>query len=361
MKLINPVLPFALLLGLAACENTPPEAEPLIRPVRVEALAPAGAAPARTFSGRVQAARLTQTSFMVSGLARAVDVEIGQRVRAGTVLAALDPTDIELELGQGRASLRQAQAQLRNAEASHERVRALYEHQNASRQDYDAARAARDSARAQVAALRERQGLLERKLGYTRLVATEAGVVTDVKIEVGETVRAGQPAVVLQVGEALEVEVDVPEAAVTGIRVGGAVVVRVPALDDIEVAGVVQAVGAAGDAAATFPVRARLEPGAVQRLRPGMAAELRFVGTERAALPSVASAAVGEDASGRFVLVAVPMTPGRATVERRSVEVGEFVAGRIEISSGLELGELVVTLGLNTLQPGAVVALTTAR
>ena len=70
-----------------------------------------------------------------------------------------------------------------------------------------------------------------------------------------------------------------------------------------------------------------------------------------------APVAVIEDDEGRFVWIVVPTEPGLGTVSRRAVTVGELTAFGLEIVSGLEDGDAVVTAGVSQLEDGLSVKL----
>ena len=132
----------------SACEKAPPETEPPMRPVRYLAVTDSDGARSRTFSGTSRSTQVSRLSFKVSGTVVELPVEVGDRLRAGMLLARLDRSGFDLEVQQAQANLVQAEANLRNAESNYERVQGLYENNSTSRNDLDAARAGAESARA---------------------------------------------------------------------------------------------------------------------------------------------------------------------------------------------------------------------
>jgi RND family efflux transporter MFP subunit len=360
-----------MLLPLACSDEEPPP--PPLRPVRTQEVVATGSSRVRTFSGATRAGIETRLSFRVPGQIRRLPVRVGDRVAAGTLLAELERTDYTLAVEQRRASLAQAGAAERKASADYERVRQLYENQNASRNDLDAARAAFESATAQVEAATKQLEMAERQLDYTELRAPVDCDVAAVLVEVNENVQAGQGVVILTAGDALEVEVAMPEILIAQVAEGDPVEVVIDAMPGERFAATVTEVGVQPTGSATtFPVKVRLET-AVDAIRPGMAAEVAFRfeasgGGETIYVPAVA---VGEDRAGRFVFVAEPETGGddaagtagatigattaaatTAVVHRRAVTVGNLTADGIEIEDGLEEGDLVVTAGVSKIQDG---------
>ncbi|MDD9939695.1 MAG: efflux RND transporter periplasmic adaptor subunit [Myxococcales bacterium] len=353
----------SMSLVLAGCEKPEEQqAKPIIRPVRYVVVASPDTNLHRTFSGAVKAGSESRLSFRVPGRISKVHAKVGTRLKPGQMIAQLDPTDFQLQLQEARAAIARSQAQTRAAAASYKRVRALYANQNATRQELDSARAQAESAEAAGASMEQNVRLLQRQLAYATLNAPSAGTISRVEVEAGENVAPGQVVAVLQVGEQLEVEVAVPESTISRIEPGSRVQVTVKALSGKSLEGTVTEVGVASAQAAVYPVTVVLK-GAVQDVRAGMAADVRFAfksvrSPEVRLLPP---AAVGEDREGRFVYVVEPAkrdgSKGLGTIQRRAVEVGEISAAGLEIERGLKDGERVVTAGVGRIHDGLTVKL----
>ena len=342
-----------------ACGGEDPAEEPVVRPVRFAQVFATGAARVRTFSGVSRAGVESRLSFRVAGIIQQMAVSVGDSVRSGQLIARLDPTDYQLELQRAEASLRQAMAEQRNANANYQRVQALWETNNATRQDLDASRTANESAQAAVESLENEVQLASVRVGYTRLTAPMAGAIAEVPVEVNENVQPGEPVALLTSGSAPEVEVAMPGVLIRRVRRGDAVSVVFDALPQDTFPGRITEVGVSAiGTATTFPVRARLEA-SDPAIRSGLSAEVAFrfaagSGGERILVPPVA---VTEDEAGRFVWLVVPGEAGFGTVERRAVTVGELTTFGLEIRSGLEDGDAVVTAGVSQLADGLLVKL----
>ncbi len=329
----------------------------LLRPVRYEKVFSTGGDRWRQFSGVAQAGLESKLSFKVAGTIQRVNVKVGDRIRAGQLIAELDPGDFNLQVQQGQASLESAKAQERKAKSDYDRVRQLYENRNASRNDLDATRAAFESASAQVTAQEKQLALARSQLSYTRLTAPVDGAIAAVEIEVNENVNAGQTIVQLSSGTNIEVQVAIPEILISQVRDGDEVKVTFDALPGTSFPGRVTEVGVASTGfATTYPVKVRLDGSRVKDLRPGMAAEVAFQfgheGTrERMIVPAIS---VGEDRNGRFVFTIAPSNEedGIGIVHRHAVSIGDLNNAGIEILDGIEDGSLVITAGVSKLSDG---------
>lgn len=357
----SPVLLSLLLAGLllVACGGEVVDEEPPLRPVRSQVVQASGGERIRVFSGSARAGTESRLSFRIAGMVEEVNVVVGETVRAGQILARIDPTDFQLQVQEAEAGLAAATAAWRNAVAEYERVRALYENNNASRSQLDAARSAAESGEAQMEVTGNRLELARSRLGYSTLQAPVTGSVAAVPVEVNENVQPGQMVVRLNYGSMPEVRVGVPEVAISEIERGDGVSVSFDALPGRSFRATVTEVGVAStETGTTFPVIARLEESDAA-IRSGMAAEVafRFGDAEAAQRIFVPPVSVVEDREGRFAFVVESRGDGAAVVRRRPVTVGELTSEGLEVKSGLTLGELVVTAGVRRLSDGMQVRL----
>jgi RND family efflux transporter MFP subunit len=351
----------ALALAAWGCaEQAPPERT--LRPVRTVQVFHTGVERVRSFSGTARAGQESRLSFRVRGTVEVLSVKLGDRVRAGQVLARLDPQDYQLRVEDAEASLARIRAEVRNAEANYARIRDLYENNNASLTDLDASRAAFEST---TAALESGEKKLEQarlQLSYTRLEAPTAGAISEVPVEVNENVQPGQTVAVLTAEARPEVEIGMPEVFISRVQEGQLVEVTFDALGARRFDATVTEVGVTSTGlATTFPVKARLDRDEPDVL-PGMAAEVhfRFAAEGEGDRIEVPAFAVGEDRDGRYVFVVEEVGEGIGRAVRREVTVGSLTAeGGLEILRGLTDGERVITAGVSRIQDGREVRLDT--
>jgi len=331
-KPIASIVTLICILLMFSCEKNEIVKE-VVRPVRTEQVFSSGGERVRIFSGVVQSGSESKLSFKVSGTVQKVSVEIGSKVRAGQILAELDPTDYDIQFKQAENARDQARAAEIQAEAQYERVRALYENRSASKSDYESARAAYESAHEQDNIAKKRRKLASNQLEYTKLEAPVAGAISDVRIEENENVQAGMVVIILTSGSELEVKIAMPEMLIAQIREGNDVTVTLDAVPGKNLQAKVTEVGVATTGyAMTYPVTVRLvdtDP----NIRPGMAAEvaITFEATSDRECFMVPPVAVGEDRLGRYVFVVEPADSGFGLVKKKPVEVGELTADGLEI------------------------------
>ena len=365
----RPPLALASLVSLcclaAGCFSEQSAAPPLIRPVLVHAAELVSANQERTFPSRARAGAESLLSFRVGGVIKELRVAVGEEVKSGDLLAVLESADLLLELRRAEARLAEASARNLNANSEYERTRRLHQSQAASDNQLDAAKTNAVSARAHLDAQTQAVELAKSQLGYAELRAPMDGLIASVPVELNENVEPGDPIVTLNSGGRPEVTFSVPGRLIGSITRGQLATVSFAALPGEAFPAEVIEVGVSSGRTA-FPVNARLVS-ADPRIRSGLVAEttIRFerqdIGSKHNVV--VPAFAVAEDTAGRFVYVAVPDAEtagkpgGLATVERRDVDTAGLSVDGLEIASGLEVGDLVVTAGLRFVEPGMSVRL----
>lgn len=353
----------AAALLFAGCTAGEPERAEAPRRVRWTEVNASPSAERRTFTGRTRSGSEARVSPRIAGTVLEVHADVGDTVRAGELIAQIDPEPVRLQRDAAATQLSAARSQLAHARATYERVQQLYEQDLASRSDFDAARTAVETAESQKAGAERRLELAELQLSYTEVRSPFHGRVSARLVDGGENVAAGHPIVMLVSQDRWEVQVSVPDSVVLDIEVGDEVTVRIPAVGEDPLGGTVTGVGAgAAQAAGTYPVTIRLGEGG-ERLRSGMIAQVSFPRSTRVAVPTIRlpGSGVGQDREGQYVYVLAENAEGEhaawngqevARLVRREVVTGRLLQDEIEILDGLEDGERVVTLGLNHLSDG---------
>ncbi len=341
----------AALLAISGCgQDEPEQTDRPLRTVRHMTVSPESDTRIRSFNGVSRAAQQTNLSFQVAGTVSQVDVSVGQRVRAGDTIAALDPTSFELLLEQAQADRQRAEAERRNAAAHHERLEELYESRSVSRTELDSARTAAQSAAALAEASSKAVELTQLNLVHTVLVAQQSCLVADVAVDAGENVGIGHKVVELNCGDQLEIAVTVPETLIADISLGLAGEVTFDSLANRVFAGVVSEIGVVASGAA-FPVTVLMD--AADAARPGLAAQVEFSFQREDSVTFLPAASVAEDEKGRFVYKLVDGDEaGIGLIRRAPVEVGSLTSHGLEIISGVSSGDRVVTAGVSVIRDG---------
>ncbi|MEP9372144.1 efflux RND transporter periplasmic adaptor subunit [Mesorhizobium sp. KR1-2] len=343
---------FALALAaLAGCAGEPEQAPEIVRPVLSVVVEPQ-TRQIQGFAGTIQPQVSAGLAFRILGRVVSRSVQVGDLVKKGETIAALDPVALELSVQAARADLSSAEAQQANATASEERQRTLLAGGNTSQAVYDAARQARDAAQANLERSRASLRKAEEQLGYARLFSDFDGVVTAVGAEVGQTVSPGQMVVTVARSDIREAVFDVPEQLAAELKIGASFEVLLQSMPSIRAQGRVREIAPQAESVTrTRRVRLTLtDPPNAFRLGATMTA--RRV-TDVAPMIVLPLTALLERDGKSLVWV---LDPRSSTVSTREVHVTSKGADTFVVS-GLEAGERVVTAGVNSLTEGQKVQL----
>ena len=348
--------PLAALVAAALAGCTQEKHVEAPRPVRVAEVRYEKETEKNRYVGTVQVRREVDQAFRVGGKVVQRRVDVGQAVREGDVIAVLDDTDYRLAEEAARQQAIASAAQARQADSDRKRLAALKVDGSVSASDEERADSAARTAQAAAEADMKKLDLARNRLAYTVLRASQAGVVTAVKFEVGQVIAEGQPVVSIANQGEPEIVVDIPEDQVEAFKTAHykASLGRSP-----EQAFDVTLRELAPQAAAqTRTYRARLKPTTPRSLPLGATATL-FVqlasdSTAVAAIPAAALTQSGPQPAVWIVKRGQGASP--ATVQLLPVNVYGYRNEDVLIS-GPETGDIVVTAGVQKMAPGLKVAL----
>ena len=320
----------------------------------------------------------------VAGYLKVIYVDVGDRVKAGQLLAVLEIPELRDEVAQDEATVRRSREEINRAKADLERAESAHEiaHLASARlagvlksrpnlvaqQDLDDAAGRDRMAEAQVATAKAGLAAAEEQLAvataaasktktlfeYARITAPFAGVVTHRYADTGAMIQAGtssqtqaMPVVRLSQDDRLRLTIAVPESAVARVRVGEPVEVRVEAVGRTFPGTVARSAARVNPETRTMDTEVDV-PNRDLTLVPGMYAYASLALERANGVVAVPIQALdrGEDKT-------TVLTVRDGTVERREVKLGLESADRVEIVAGLEPDALVVVGNRNQLRPGA--------
>ena len=346
----------AAILVVGACGKADAPIEEQLRPVRYITVSDDSVFRDRSFSGISKSSRESRLSFKVSGTVNNIPVQIGQRLNAGDLIAAIDSASFVLQVQQAQASLVEAQANDRRAAADYERTKGLYANDNASLNDLDAARAQAESSGAMVASAGKALEIARLNLSYTKLYADSECSIASLDIEVNENASVGQQVAAVSCGDTFEVTMNLPESLIGLVDESTPVSISFSSIPGREFSGQISEISvASASGSAGFPVVIEIDE-QDPALRSGLAANVTFQfdsANGSSGTVVIPVAAVINDPDGTFVFVADPSgSEGEAIVTRRPVDAGELSQLGIEIVNGLEVGDFVITAGISVIREG---------
>jgi RND family efflux transporter MFP subunit len=200
----------AASLLLTACSEQPAPAA-AVKPVFVTIVTPANAAQTRSFTSVVRARVETELGFRTGGKVVERLVEVGDSVKAGQVLARLDPADYQLAVKAAADQVQAASADAQQAASDEARFRRLLADGSVGTADHERQKARADAAAARLDQANRQLDLARNREGYAALVAPYAGVVTTLRFERGQVVAEGQPLLSLARDGDREIVAELPE------------------------------------------------------------------------------------------------------------------------------------------------------
>ncbi len=343
------------LAVLSGCSRQEAPAEP-VRAVKVVTVGEQALQSQGWYAGEVRARIESRLGFRVGGKLTHRLVDAGQRVTAGQLLAAIDPQDYQLSAQAALAQQLAAQTQRDVALADYKRYESLRSQGFISGAELERREASLKAAEAALVQARSQSQAQVNQVGYARLQATAAGVVTALEAEIGQVLAAGQPVLRLAHDGPRDAVFNVPEQAVQAFKVGMPMQAQLVNGEEV-LKGRVREVGASADPVTrTFAVKLALD--ASERLPLGATVNVRA--PEHLAAPrqviALPTTALRQEGEGSAVWV---LDESNMVVQSQKVTLGPVQAQQVVIAAGLKPGQKVVVAGVHVLSPGQKVTLYT--
>ena len=337
----------AATLLLSACSKPVATEEP-IRAVRVVTVGAGNIQSIAEFAGEVRPRIESRLGFRVAGKLVRRQVELGQRVTAGQVLAQIDAQDYKLAADAARAQVAAAQTNRDLAAADYKRYSGLRDQNFISGADLErrdttlkAAQAQLDQALAQLASQGNQQS-------YTTLVADVAGVVTSIDAEPGQVVAAGAPVVRIAQDGARDAVFAVPEDKIALIKVGSDVDVKGWAADTV-LKGTVRELAASTDPVTrTFGVKVTLDAKTAPPIGTTVTVVPKSLDRSNVSVIKLPTSAFLKDGNNSSVWVLDKQT---MTVRLQPVQIATADGNEVVVVAGLTPGMAVVSAGVHVLSP----------
>ena len=301
-------------------------------------------------TGTVHARETAVVSAQVVGRIQQVLVREGDSVRAGQTMVVLDDAALRASANQAEAGVKAAQDEQVAAQtdatlaaSTLERYRQLQTEKSVSPQEMDevaqragAASARLEAVRAQTEAARAQESGAHTMLGYSRLVAPFAGVVTARMADPGTLASPGVPLLQVDQAGALQLQATVDESAIGAIHKGMKAQVAIDGTSSADITGTVAEIDPAADPAShSFLVK--IDMPASSQLRAGMYGTAEFANGVRQAIVVPRSAVVS-----RGSLVCAYVLDANGIAQLRYLTLGAQQGNLVEVLSGISPGEKLV-------------------
>jgi membrane fusion protein (multidrug efflux system) len=292
--------------------------------------------------GTIESDNNIMVAPQASGIVKKIHTAAGNKVTQGQLLAELDGTILE-------SSIAEVENGLALAKTIFERQQRLWDKKIGSEIEYLQAKNGKEGLEKRLATLREQFEL-------TKIYSPIDGTVDVVHIKEGEMAGAGMGAVrVVQLSN-LKIIVELSEIYISRVKQRDRVHVTIPVTGrefDLSIEAVSQVIDPDNR---TFQIEIKI-PKAEQNIKPNMLAVLAINDYTNPEALTVPVSLVQETGNEKFIFIASEVN-GDWIAEKRTVTTGERYAGQVEILSGVEQGEYIVTLGYQNLADGQKLAVT---
>lgn len=355
--------------GVLACgrDTIPAREGP---PVRVQEVQQAGGPGGIRYSANVEPKTQVEVAFKSNGYIAAIrqvrgadgrmrNLQQGDVVTAGTVLARVRDAEFRDQLQRAEANLARANAQLQKATDDFRRATNLKAANSITGTDYDSAREQYESAMANVEAGKAQVGEARITLADATITAPMNGVILQRNIEVGTLVGPGTKAFTIADVGSVRVVFGVPDVMLGTVALGRTIGVSTASLPGQVFTGTVTAISPSADLSTRVSQVEVTVPNPRGELRDGMIASLEVAGTGTegiAGTVAIPLSAVVEGKSPGSYAVFVTSDSGGASIARmRPVELGQVAGSSIVVTSGLGAGDRVIVTGATLVQDGEAV------
>ena len=339
-----------LVLSAVSCgENQKISEDKALRPVKTMTVNTPDTHLTREFSAVVDASRKADLSFKIAGELIALNVQQGEQVSAGQVLAKLNDRDIKIQLQDAQSSFDQAQGDFN-------RAKNLISSKVISQSDFDKLKAQFQSAQAKLSTA-------QNNLEYTELKASFDGVIAKKYTENFQEINAKSPIFALHDLSNISIKIDVPESIMINNQRDKVMPKLVAIFDAIEGETFPllfkDVATQADEITKTYEVTLTMKSPTNHTVLPGMTArviaENIAQGNTKSAAFYLPAKTVLSDSQGHYVFVVTRQSEGVGLVQRQSVKIGDITPLGIEIFSGLAQGDVVLTAGMSKVTDGLAV------
>lgn len=313
--------------------------------------------PLMTFSANLEPTWSADISAKADGRIDTLNVDEGDYVKAGSVLAILDINELTAQVIQAEGNLYSNQATLEQAELDLSRTQALAKQGAISTQALDTARTKRDLAIGQVRAAEGNLALLQARYANANIIAPKNSIVLKRYVQAGVYTKAGTPILNLGDVSSLLAKAIIAEGQINDISVGKSVVITISALGNKAFTGTISRISPSATLPArTFTVEISI-PNPQGDLKAGLFAKVDIPAAVHKNVLAVPESALVSREDQKTVFV----VNKNNKAEQRLLKLGAISGGWVEILEGLHDGDTVVVGGQNKIKDGSFVQLSTTK
>ncbi|MGI9532605.1 efflux RND transporter periplasmic adaptor subunit, partial [Lutimonas sp.] len=219
----NSIIKISLLLAIVLsfqCSKKETAKVEVLRPINFMAVGTGIRVHTKSFTGIAKAGNEIELSFRESGVIEQINVKKGQRVKKGDLIATLDNLEANLNFQRALSEVNGTESAMNTSKAELQRIKLLYEKGSTPLKEYQSAKNSYQSTLAQYEGALKNREIQRSRLKYGVIHAPSDGIVARTTGKVNERVQTGHVFAILNAGEKMKVELEVPENVINQITVG---------------------------------------------------------------------------------------------------------------------------------------------
>jgi len=305
--------------------------------------------------GRVDADNVSYISPRgMGGQVKAIYIKEGQFVKRGQLVLKLDDAIVRQQILAARKAMDGIKTQLNFAKNIYQRQKNLWEQGIGTEVQLITAKTNVESLENQLVAANEQVKVAIEQLNTANVYSDVSGIADRVNIRIGETfvgaTQIGGQIVIIN-KNTLKVKVNVPENYLTRLRTGTPVLINIPDAQKVNIPSSISLISQSIDANLRgFMAEAKIPSDG--SLKPNQTAIMRIKDYSATNAIVIPINMVQTDENGKYVFTMLKSSNGKTTAHKVPVIIGEVYGDNVEIKSGLNAGEQLITEGYQSLYEG---------
>lgn len=308
--------------------------------------------------GKVEAVNISYvTARNGGGQVKAIYVTKGQQVSKGQLLLKLDDLLAQQQVKAAQQQVNSAQVAYDNYADVYKRRKTLFDQGIGTQVQLNGDKTAMDNSQSQLRYAQEGLKTAQEQLGFTSVYSDVSGVAEDVNVRVGEIFSASAPTPQIKIvnTENLKVTTQVPENYITKVNTGDNVQVVFPDINKTITAKITIAGKVIDPNSRSFYVEIHLP--ADKDLRPNQIANVKIQDYAAGNSLTIPVNTLQTDDKGKFVFVAVA-AKDKTVAQKKAITVGQSYGDKVQVLSGLQAGDKIITAGFQSLYDGQALSVT---
>ncbi len=326
--------------------------EEVLRPVEYVPAQSSKSIKNKAFSGYLKSATLTNLSFQIEGYLERIYPSEGAKVKSGQLLAKLDSPLYQIQVQEAQYNLADILVQYQNARNYYQRIKQLNEMGGISDNDTDNAKTKMESVNYQIQVAREKLNYAKERLNYSNLYAPQDGIVLTRVASEKQYVKPGDTIIEFQGIKDIDVYISVSQNYINEIYLNQNAKVRVDAIKDKIFDTKVKEISGTSLGGISYLVKLRpiLQS---EELKDGMSANAVFeIKEEEKSFIKIPINSILKEGDDNFAYTIEERKENKGIIKKNKVTLGALQGDYIEVISGIEEGQYVVSKGVEEVQEG---------